>query len=366
MQFGDVMKSAMSLIREQRIEEATAAIQEGLAKAPANTVSRPANIPARTARVVRPLRESVDVLRRGKRLQYDFADLPQSARSAEHAVPEEAAFFSRSFSSDAGTRGYKLYVPRTRNAVQRPLLVMLHGCQQNPGDFAAGTRMNALADAHDMLVAYPGQTNSSNVSGCWNWFDPRHQQRGAGEPSMIAGLTREIVAAYDIDPARIFVAGLSAGGAMAVVMGETYPEIYAAIGVHSGLPYGSASDVVSAFEAMRGKSRNPVIPAAKRTIIFHGDADTTVHSSNGMNIAGARHKEHAAAADGGSRPSANGRPHTRTVTLDEKGLPVIEHWLIHGAGHAWSGGSAAGSYTDPKGPDASSEMIRFFLSNRKS
>jgi poly(hydroxyalkanoate) depolymerase family esterase len=252
---------------------------------------------------------------------------------------------------------------------------MLHGGTQDVDDFAAGTRMNALAEEHGFLVAYPSQCKSANPSLCWNWFKAEHQMRGAGEPSIIAGITSEIIAEHDIDPQRVFVAGLSAGGAMAGVMAATYPEIYAAVGVHSGLPYRSATDIASAFAAMRGdtgqqcrqrKPRPNSDHASRvRTIVFHGDGDHIVHPSNAANIVDAQAKTNDSVERAKPQSSAS-RPHTRTVTRDKTGTVVVEHWLIHGSGHAWSGGSADGTYTDPHGPDASREMLRFFLEDLPS
>jgi poly(hydroxyalkanoate) depolymerase family esterase len=245
---------------------------------------------------------------------------------------------------------------------------MLHGGTQDADDFAAGTRMNALAEEHGFLVAYPSQCKSANPSLCWNWFEPEDQVRGAGEPSIIAGITDEIIAEYDIDPQRVFVAGLSAGGAMAGVMRATYPEVYAAVGVHSGLPYRSATDLASAFSAMRGdpelqRRRRKTGPRSDhavrvRTIVFHGDEDRIVHSSNAAEIIEAKTGDTVERAK--VRSSAS-RAYTRAVTRDKTGTVVVEQWLIHGSGHAWSGGSADGTYTDPHGPDASREMLRFFL-----
>jgi poly(hydroxyalkanoate) depolymerase family esterase len=281
---------------------------------------------------------------------------------------------SRTFVCAAGSRSYKLYIPRRRHEGKPPLLIMLHGGTQDADDFAAGTRMNDLAEVHGFLVAYPMQSKTANPSLCWNWFKPEHQQRGRGEPSIIAGITQEIVARYDIDPRRVFVAGLSAGGAMAAVMGATYPDLYAAIGVHSGLPYRSAADVVSAFAAMRGdgapigqqprKNRKaaddcPLV----RTIVFHGDADHIVHASNAVKIVNAQAKHGGYAESSKAEPSV-GRRYSRTVTRDPAGLAVVEQWLIHGSGHAWSGGSPEGTYTDPQGPDASREMLRFFMEEK--
>ena len=252
---------------------------------------------------------------------------------------------------------------------------MLHGGTQGPDDFAAGTRMNALAEKHGFLVAYPSQCKSANPSLCWNWFKPQDQMRSGGEPSIIAGITNEIVSTYDIDPQRVFVAGLSAGGAMAGVMGATYPEVYAAVGVHSGLPHRSATDVASAFAAMRGDPRvqrrqrkpRPAPDHARRvrTIVFHGDADHIVHPSNAAKIVEAQTKGGDSVERAKARSSAS-RTYTRAVTRDKTGTVVVEQWLIHGSGHAWSGGSADGTYTDPHGPDASREMVRFFLEELRS
>jgi poly(hydroxyalkanoate) depolymerase family esterase len=285
-------------------------------------------------------------------------------------IPDGAQFLSRSFACAAGSRSYKLYIPRCLKESGRALLVMLHGGTQDGDDFAAGTRMNDLAEEHGFIVAYPSQSQAANASLCWNWFTPEHQKRGAGEPSIIAGITNEIIADYDVDPRLVFVAGLSAGGAMAAVMAATYPDLYAAVGIHSGLPYRSATDLPSAFAAMRGnagslgrrsrKSRGVGDDSPRvRTIVFHGDADKIVHPANATGIVGGsklgENIDHAE-----TRLSA-GQPYTRTVIRDQSGVAVVEQWLLHGSGHAWSGGSPDGSYTDPHGPGASREMLRFFL-----
>ena len=263
-----------------------------------------------------------------------------------------------SYTNRCGTRACKIYIPARNAGQQRPLVVMLHGCKQNPDDFAAGTRMNALADEHGFIVVYPEQAVTANASRCWNWFQATDQQRDRGEPSLIAGITRDVIAHYDVDPRRVYVAGLSAGGAMAATMGHTYPELYAAIGVHSGLPYAAAHDIASAFAAMRGRKRVPdpkcgeSISHPVPAIVFHGDVDTTVHPSNGEQAFTSRSVESG---------EASGRKYTRSIQADGTGKPVLEHWLVHGAGHAWSGGSRNGSYADPLGPDASRVMLRFFL-----
>ena len=293
------------------------------------------------------------------------------SRASIAAVPAPATtrgdWISRSFRNDAGTLGYKLYVPArhaTGGGTQVPLVVMLHGCTQSPDDFAAGTRMNELADAHGFLVAYPAQTARANGSKCWNWFRADDQAHGHGEPALIAGIARQVATDYRIDPRRVFVAGLSAGAAMAVILGRTYPDVFAAIGAHSGLPFAAAHDVASAFTAMKAGptgARTPLDGATPvPTIVFHGDADHTVAAGNGRAIVGdatagaMQHTTHSGVAPGG-------RAYTQEVFADAAGRPRVELWTLHGAGHAWSGGSAQGTYTDPSGPDASAEMLRFFL-----
>jgi poly(hydroxyalkanoate) depolymerase family esterase len=282
------------------------------------------------------------------------------------ALPGELV--ERSFTNNAGTRAYALYVPASyspEGTQAAPLVVMLHGCKQTPGDFALGTRMNELAERHGFLVAYPAQPTAANGSSCWNWFLPEDQARDRGEPSILAGIAREIASGYRIDNRRIFVAGMSAGAAMAVVLGATYPDVFAAVGAHSGLPYRVAHDVPSAFGAMKGGGAERVDTALTiPTIVFHGSRDTTVHARNGASIVEqatlARDQELRVQMHTGRSP--DGSPYRRTVYTDAAGNAVVEHWLVSGAGHAWSGGDARGSFTDAKGPDASAEMIRFFAS----
>jgi len=233
--------------------------------------------------------------------------------------------------------------------------------------------MNALAEERGCFVLYPAQTRAANRSRCWNWFKRGDQRRDQGEPAIIAGMTREVVSRYGIDARKVYVAGLSAGGAMAAVMGAAYPDLYAAIGIHSGLAVGSAHDVPSAFAAMRGTpppSPRGGVPASGATpvIVFHGDRDTTVHPRNGEHVILESTDRSAASntlsVERGQVPG--GHAYTRTVHADPKGRVILEHWLVHGAGHAWSGGSTRGSYTDPKGPDAAREMIRFFYQSERS
>ena len=299
-------------------------------------------------------------------------------------------FVARQFRNQAGTRAYKLYVPTSLTNEPMPLVVMLHGCTQSPDDFAAGTQMNRLAEQHGFIVVYPEQAPNANGSKCWNWFKPQDQARDSGEPSLIAGITREVARNYPVDPGRIYVAGLSAGAAMAVILGEAYPELYAGIGAHSGLPYAAAHDMPSAFAAMGG-SRGAVpelanlpglsnLPGAvagprKRaahfvpTIVFHGDQDHTVGKGNGVEIL--QQATAALALEASESPAtpitqrgtaSGGRGYSRTVYADPQGRSRVESWIVHGAGHTWSGGHSSGSYTDATGPDASAEMVRFFLS----
>ena len=290
-------------------------------------------------------------------------------------APSGARFEEGIHVSAHGSRTYKLYVPSGLHTGRPvPLIVMLHGCTQSPEDFAAGTRMNTLAEEQSFLVAYPAQPASANAQKCWNWFSPGDQERDGGEPALIAGITRQIMRDYAVDSARIYVAGLSAGGAAAAIMGAAYPDLYAAVGVHSGLACGAARDLPSAFAAMRRGGAGTLRRASSDvtasdaaqtvpTIVFHADGDTTVHPSNSDHVlaqAGTTAGnltttvEHGEVANGG-------RKFTRTLHSNSCGIAVLEQWTVHGGGHAWSGGSPEGSYTDPRGPDASRAMLRFFL-----
>jgi poly(hydroxyalkanoate) depolymerase family esterase len=284
------------------------------------------------------------------------------------AVPAGAHFLAGSFSNEAGTRPYKLYVPSGYHGHPVPLIVMLHGCTQSPDDFAAGTAMNGVAEEQTCLVVYPGQTVSAHGQKCWKWFSADDQQRGKGEPLLIAGLTRQIMRDYAIDPTRVYVAGLSAGGATAAIMGETYPDLYAAIGVHSGLACGAASSLPTAFAAMAqggagrlgGRSASGVERRFVPTIVFHGDNDATVSPRNGEEVVAQVAQDAVLRMRVQKGRVPGGHAYTRTIHADQAGASIIELWVIHGAGHAWCGGSPKGSYTDQRGPDATREMMRFF------
>jgi poly(hydroxyalkanoate) depolymerase family esterase len=279
------------------------------------------------------------------------------------------------------TRRFKLYTPPGQTGRALPLVVMLHGCTQNPDDFAAGTGMNERAREQGFCVLYPEQSQDANPSRCWNWFKHNHQKRGSGEPALLASMTQMVVQKHGLDARRVFIAGLSAGGAMAAIVAEAYPDIFAAVGVHSGLPSGSANNVAEAMMVMKSGEAGIHMPTKGHhfgaagaataqtktqsqpkvpTIVFHGDHDQTVHPRNGEKVI--------AAAVGHANPprmeqgiSARGRRYTRAIHHNEQGKVMAEHWVVHGAGHAWSGGDAKGSYTDAQGPDATQEMLRFFL-----
>ncbi|WP_425092217.1 alpha/beta hydrolase family esterase [Tropicimonas sp. S265A] len=281
-------------------------------------------------------------------------------------IPDGASFETATFSCSAGQRSYRCYVPSSATTGATGLVLMLHGCTQTPEDFAIGTGMNALAETHGFVVIYPQQSRGDNAQSCWNWFSRGDQRRDRGEPAILAGLTREIAARYTVPATKTYVAGLSAGGAMAVVMGETYPDVFSGVGVHSGLPYGAAKDVASAFALMAGTNApdqqlacNTAIP----TIVFHGQSDKTVHPANGDLIA------RQVASNAGpqmletiEKGECRGRAFERLVASTPQGQTMLEHWTVEDLGHAWSGGQSGGSYTDTAGPDASGEMVRFFLS----
>lgn len=306
-----------------------------------------------------------------------FFDAWASMTRPEAGAPAQRVSGSR-FSHGSHKDGeralhYRLFIPGGEHGPM-PLIVMLHGCGQDATDFAAGTGMNALAEEHGCMVLYPEQSCGAHWNRCWNWYDRTHHRRGEGEPALIAGLTRRIMAEHGVDPSRVAVAGLSAGGAMAVIMGRTYPDLFSAVGCHSGLAHGSASSDAGALLAMRtgagpSAAALPDAYAAVPVIVFHGDADATVHRTNSAGVIRQfldSHAVHRRAADAGVEMVAEtgrtgGRAFTRQVHSEPAGGVLAEQWTVHGAGHAWSGGDLRGSYTDARGPNASEEMLRFFM-----
>jgi poly(hydroxyalkanoate) depolymerase family esterase len=345
------MQEATRLTREGRLEEAMAVLRG----VPISVTPQPGFKGKALASLLEHM-PKLNALKRGP-----------ATPAPSIPVPDGARFEERTHASAAGARPYKVYTPSGYDGQPLPLVVMLHGCTQSPDDFAAGTRMNELAEAHTFIVVYPAQTQAANMSKCWNWFNARDQQRDGGEPSIIAGVTRDVMREFTVDETRVYVAGLSAGGAAAAIMGATHPDLYAAIGVHSGLMCGAANDLPSALNAMRqgGPAVRNDAGATVPTIVFHGDRDSTVHAINGEQVmaqarAGSAHATHVIH---GEEASVS---YTQTVEADETGRPLREHWVLHGAGHAWSGGSTQGSYADATGPDASREMVRFFLLQRRA
>src|SRR5918912_1813406 len=292
--------------------------------------------------------------------------------TSDRVPPPAGQFVDGAYTNAAGTRSYKLYIPSGYVGQALPLVVMLHGCTQTAADFAVGTRMNVFAEGEIFLVVYPEQAAAANRSRCWNWFQTAEQQRGAGEPSLIAAITQQIMSAYHVDSSRVYVAGLSAGGAMAAIMAATYPDLYAALGVHSGLAYGAAHDLPSAFAAMKQKTPGRARPPAGAVplIVFHGDRDPTVAPANADHLIDQWLQANGSGPHSAGRPAhdatvergqvAGGHAYTRVIYHDPGGQAMAERWIVHEAGHAWSGGSPGGSYTDPRGPDASAEMVRFF------
>lgn len=381
---------AARLVRMGNPAEATAAIRRSIGGPPGDrqaagqaAPSPGTTVPGTPGALQGPMQSSL----RG-RVSVGSAGTTGTPRTAPHASPSATGargrFLDGSYTDASGTRHYKLYVPDGYQGQAVPLIVMLHGCSQGPDDFAAGTAMNALAEQHTFLAVYPTQPASANQGECWNWFRPRDQRRGSGEPALLAGLTHRVADEYHADPARIYVAGMSAGAAMAVILGATYPDLYAAVGAHSGLPYGAAHDLRGAFAAQQRGSGSQdaarqallafraagaharVVP----TLVFHGDRDTTVNPVNANEIV---EQGIAVSAHGPDRTRRidrqpvvtegripGGRPYTLSIYRDGRGRAMLEKWIVRGAGHNWSGGDRSGSYTDPGGPNASADMVRFF------
>lgn len=363
--FGQAMRKATRLTGIGKLMDATRLIQRALSSAEPQ-VRRPPESAANDPQAAGVADAPPQVI-----------ILPPPARpdtTPVTPVPQRKGGFTKhQFAFDGKTYPYRLYIPAApaldaSDNKPMPLVVLLHGCKQDALDFSNGTAMNALAEEHQVMVLYPEQITSANAMRCWNWFEPAHQKAARGEPGMIAALTQKIVQQHGGDPQRVYIAGLSAGGAMAAVVSSLYPDIFAAVGVHSGLAAGAAQDMVSAFAAMRSGAKGrtaPVIP----TIVFHGTADKTVHPDNGDHITDAALT--ALKASGlelvktqNARGNKGEEKTGRVVYSTADGKPYIENWRIDNGAHAWSGGDAAGSYTDPDGPSASAAMLAFFLHHR--
>lgn len=363
---GPTMGRALAAVRASDPVKATRLLKEALSDAPEESGAQSSGqrqlaSPSSSAETRMGLGETLARLRSG-------LDLRPLRPARAPLLPEGSAFLKRSISTHAGSREYRLFVPSS--GTPRGLLVMLHGCKQNAEDFAVGTAMNLLAETEDVLVAYPTQTRSANPTGCWNWFRPEDQERDTGEPHIIAELTRALIAEYSPGQ-RVFVAGLSAGGAMAAVMGALYPDLYEAVGIHSGLPHRSARDVSTAVAAMRGvgetnagQGATAPLSTLPRQILFHGGSDHIVVPANATALMEAVRRSHPIAQALERRFTSGSREVTHTALVAQDGTVKAEAWLIEGAGHYWSGGDPRGSYAKPEGPNASREMMRFFLGRR--
>ena len=376
----NLMRQATQLTQAGRLNQATAAIQRALRGETADGAAPdPAQAWASGSGPGGAHAEASPLVLDGCVFEVG-AQTPAATESRTRTdTPASAGeFTSGTHTHGALTRRFKLYTPPGQGGQPMPLVVMLHGCTQNPDDFAAGTGMNQRARAQGFCVLYPEQSQDANPSLCWNWFKHNHQQRARGEPALLASMTQAVMKQHGIDPRRVFIAGLSAGGAMAAIVAAAYPDIFAAVGVHSGLPTGSASNVAEALMVMKSGELGIVMPGkgghlgaamkstlrpqtAVPTIVFHGDKDTTVHPRNGEQVVAAVMGSSEAGTRVEQGVSAKGRRYTRSTRHADHGRALTEHWLVHGAGHAWSGGSAEGSYTDATGPDATREMLRFFF-----
>ncbi|MCK7576077.1 MAG: PHB depolymerase family esterase [Chromatiales bacterium] len=324
--------------------------------------------------------EVATLIQRGLHLTRDTAR-PDAATADRHGVidgdfeagedvgPTGGRSIHGHYTQGAEARDYALYVPADTDGAPRPLILMLHGCQQDAADVARLTRFNRLADELGFIVLYPSQSRTANATGCWNWFLPEHQRPDQGEAALLAALTREIAVRHGADPHRLYVAGLSAGGAMALALAAIHPELFAAVGVHSGLPYGLARDQMSALTLMHQGppalgGRMPALSGVGvPVIVFQGDADLRVNPVNASWII-----EQVLSADDEPRieretgQASGGLDYTRTRYLERDGAIRAELWMVQGGGHGWFGGDPAGSFAEPKGPDAAREMLRFFLS----
>jgi poly(hydroxyalkanoate) depolymerase family esterase len=318
-----------------------------------------------------------------------LSGLPLPAPVRRGAAPRPAAkrrtpgrWLRSTYSGPAGARSYDVYLPAGHRRTTRvPLMMLLHGCNQAAEDFVAATRFAALADRHGFVIVAPRQTRGYQPGGCWRWYEAGHQARGAGEPAILAGIVAQLLAEpsrWRIDPSRVYAAGISAGGAMSLILAATYPEVFAAVGVHSAPAYRSATSGRSALMAMRGKRPVAAPLAGARMaplIVFQGTADGVVHAQSGRQVAdqwlaydtarsaGRRDPQRITRSRAVVKRAADGRRFTVTRWYSARGRKQLEHWQVDGLGHAWSGGLADGSYSDPRGPRASTAMWQFFAAH---
>ena len=350
--FAEAMRRSLELARAAKPMEATKVIHAALGAGPAadRTARHPptGNAPTFPTRKRRPLSLVVAELQRHKQ--------PDSGKVTpdDLQLPAQSRFESGRHDGPHGARDYRIFLPSPDRPI-RGMVMMLHGCTQTALDFAIGTQMHRQADRNGWVVVYAEQGRGHNSSGCWNWFRPQDQGRAGGEPALLAGLAVSVAERHGVSAQQCFAAGLSAGGAMAAILGQTYPDVFRGVGIHSGLAPGSANDVVSAFAAMRGDPLRSAQALRCPAIIFQGSADSTVAPRNAGHLAGQLCDTEERIAQGGAR-------RCDVLSGTNKAGHQVEVWRVAGAGHAWSGGSAKGSYTDPAGPDASAEMARFFLS----
>ena len=278
------------------------------------------------------------------------------------------------YSGSAGARRYRLFVPATYDPARpAPLVVMLHGCTQDPDDFARGTRFNSAAADAGVIVVWPEQTAQQQPQKCWSWYDPAHQAAGAGEPAIIAGITREVMASHAVDPARVYVAGVSAGAAMAVNTAAAYPELYAAVAAHSGIAYRAAQTVPAALSVMKSGAADPdalagmlkaaLGPHRPALIAIHGGADVVVVPANSRQLAAQWAGALGLGPAAESTSTEDGASFARTVYDDAGGAPQVELLIVAGVGHAWSGGSPEGTFTHAGSPDATAHILRFLLAH---
>lgn len=297
--------------------------------------------------------------------------IAEPKRRTPAPVPMHAAQFVRDRHACAyGSREYLLFMPTRSQGKKLPLIVMLHGCHQDAEGFAIGTRMNLYAEHQQCYIAYPMQASEANGAQCWNWYDAAHQEREQGEPGLIADLTRHLIATHCIDSDRVFVGGFSAGGGMAATLAVKYPELYAALGVHSGVPHGAAHDFLSAMMAMQHGTMASYAPdslhAEIPTIVFHGDEDNMVHSTHAAQFTAPSSQCNTTVDIVGRytesvTPRQGRHGYTRTVLTDRSNRIFSEQWIVHGGGHAWYGGNDVVQHVDARGPDATEEMLRFFV-----